>query len=130
MLFCINLLNKLKQIGSRERGTDMAGDLISVVFYLAVLIFCTFFSLMSFGFSASRASPDQVWKGPVFSAFSFVFWTVLASIHSYVCASFGATGLISVSYLWYGLGIFFLILTTVFIYQTFQIRSKAKEWSV
>jgi uncharacterized membrane protein YedE/YeeE len=108
----------------------MTGDLISVVFYLVVLIFCTIFTLMSFSFSPAKASPDQIWRGPVFSGFSFVFWTVLASIHSYVCATFGATGLISVAYLWYVLAAFFLILTTVFIFQTFQIRRSAKEWSV
>lgn len=108
----------------------MAGELINIVFYLAVFVFATLFSLFGFTFSPAKTTPDQAWKGPLFSGLAFVFWTVLASVHSYICAEFDATGLIVLAFLWYLLAVVFLILMVVYIWQTFSIRKARRDSEV
>ncbi len=108
----------------------MAGDLINIVFFMAVFSFAGLFSLFSFTFNPSQANEDQKWRGPVYSAFAFVFWLVLAQIHAYVCANFGATELMVVANLWYIMAVFFVIFTVYLIFQTLNVEREKKKWSI
>lgn len=102
-------------------------EMINVVFYVVLLGISAIFGLLALTFKSKDT--EEAWKAPVFSGLSFVFWLTLGTAHLSVAASFSQE-LIGLAYLWYGLGIFFLVYTFVLIFQTLKAVAEAKKWTV
>jgi hypothetical protein len=106
------------------------GNLINVVFYIVLFGMSVVFSLLSLGFNPKSVPPEQRWKGVVYAALAMVFWLTLGIAHVSVVAIFSSTYLVGFSYLWMGLGFFFLIYAFYCVIQTIQLAHEQDEMTI
>lgn len=93
---------------------------------IELLVYMLFFAL-SIMWSAEAVKYSENYKGILFSFLAMTTWFILATMHlalAYASMFLGAI------WMFYGIGVFFLIFGFLLLIQSFRIRREQKEWEV